>query len=54
MYSFTTKVASVSAIFIRQEKKLFEIVMMMLCFDDSSSCSNLIDSMPRLCLNSMV
>ena len=49
MYYFTTKVSSVSAMFIRQRKKLFEIVMMILCFDDSSNCSHLIHFMSRMC-----
>ena len=30
-------------------KKLFEKVLMILCFDDSSNCSNLIHFMSRLC-----
>ena len=48
-YSFTTNILSVSAMFIRQERSHLKMVMMILVFDDSPSCSNLIHFMFRLC-----
>ena len=51
MYSFTTKVSSVFAMFINgQGRSYLKSLVMILCFDDTSNCSNLIYFMSRLCL----
>ena len=43
MYSITTKVSSVPAMFInRQGRSYLKSLVMILCFDDTSNCSNLI------------